>query len=110
MGNRVKFAQTSFKVGDLVKVHIKVVEEEKKVGKTKRGEKIEKKERTQIFEGMVIAIRGREENKNFIVRRIGAAKVAIERIFPLSSPWLEKIEVKKPGQVRRAKLYYLRNN
>jgi len=56
----------------------------------------------------VIAIRGREENKMFTVRRIGTGGIGIERIFPLSSPWITKIEVKKKGDVRRAKLSYLR--
>jgi len=60
------------------------------------------------FQGVVIAIRGRGENKTFTVRRIGAAGVGIEKIFPLSSPLLTKIEIKKKGDVRRAKLYYLR--
>jgi hypothetical protein len=56
----------------------------------------------------VIAIRGREENKSFTVRRIAAGSVGVERIWPLSSPWIQQIEVAKTGKVRRSKLYYLR--
>lgn len=95
MANQAKLGETTFSVGDQVKVHQKIIEG--------------KKERTTVFEGIVIAIRGRGENKSFTVRRIGTANVGIERIWPLFSPWLEKIEVKKKGQVRRAKLYYLRD-
>lgn len=94
MANRVKLGETVFSVGDRVKVHSKIREDEK--------------ERTVIFDGVVIAIRGREENKSFIVRRVGAGKIGIERIFPLYSPSLVKIEVKQKGKSRRAKLYYLR--
>ena len=65
-------------------------------------------ERTQIFEGIVIAIKGSAENTMFTVRKIGVGAIGIERIFPLVSPWIKKIDVKKHGQVRRAKLYYLR--
>ena len=94
MANQAKFGETTFSVGDQVKVHQKIIEG--------------KKERTTVFEGIVISIRGRGENKSFTVRRIGAANIGIERIWPLSSPWLKKVEVKKEGQARRAKLYYLR--
>ncbi len=95
MANQAKFGETTFSVGDQIKVHQKIIEG--------------KKERTTVFEGIVIGIRGRGENKSFTVRRIGVANVGIERIWPISSPWLQKIEVKKKGQVRRAKLYYLRD-
>ncbi len=83
-------------VGDSVLVHSKVVE----------GEKV----RVQIFEGILIRIRGREENKTFTVRKIGAAGVGVERTWPLGSRSLVKVEVKKrAGKIRRSKLYYLRN-
>jgi large subunit ribosomal protein L19 len=67
-------------------------------------------DRTTVFEGIVIAIKNRGENKTFTVRRIGEQKIGIERIFPLSLPSLEKIDVLKKGTagVRRAKLYYIR--
>lgn len=98
----------TFGVGDTVRVHYKLIEKEKVSGKTKREVHEETHERTQAFEGIVLAIRGSGSNAMFTVRRIGTAAVAIERIFPLMSPWIKKLEVKKQGSVRRAKLYYLR--
>jgi large subunit ribosomal protein L19 len=81
-------------VGDKINVYHKVKEADK--------------ERTQIFKGIVIAIKGKGTGKTFTVRRIASAAVGVERIWPVISPWLEKIEVEKRGSVRRAKLYYLR--
>lgn len=95
-------------VGDTVRVHYKLIEKEKVAGKTKREVHEETHERTQAFEGIVISIKGSGINTMFMVRRIGTASVGIERIFPLFSPWIRNLEVKKLGQVRRAKLYYLR--
>src|SRR3989344_4762444 len=83
-----------FKVGDLVKV-------------TTRDPK-ENKVHATPFEGIVISFRGTGDNKTFTVRRIGAMKVAIERIFPLKSPAIENIKVIKSNSVSQAKLYYLR--
>lgn len=100
--------EATIHVGDTVRVHYKLIEHEKVAGKAKREVKEETHERTQVFEGIVIAIKGVAENTMFVVRKIGAAAVGIERIFPLSSPWIRKIEVKKRGQARRAKLYFLR--
>ncbi len=97
-----------FHIGDTIRVHYKLIEHEKVAGKTKREVKEETRERTQVFEGIVIAIRGSGINCMFTVRRMGAGAVGIERIFPLMSPWIRKMEVKKHGDVRRAKLYYLR--
>ncbi|MGB9911120.1 MAG: 50S ribosomal protein L19 [Microgenomates group bacterium] len=94
MANQAKFKDTTFKVGDTVIVSQKIIEG----GKT----------RIQNFEGIVIAIRGRGENKTFTVRKIATGGIGVERIWPLNSPWIEKIKVKKQGKVRRAKLYYLR--
>ncbi|GAC1412954.1 MAG: 50S ribosomal protein L19 [Candidatus Doudnabacteria bacterium] len=83
-----------FKVGDTVKVHQKI----------KEGEK----ERLQIFEGLVIARKGGTgTNATFIVRKI-ASGVGVERIYPLHSPNIAKLEVVKGGDVSRAKLYYVR--
>jgi large subunit ribosomal protein L19 len=90
----VTVKDTNIHVGDLVRVHVRVVEGDK--------------ERVQLFEGMVLGIRGRGDNKSFTVRKIAAGGIGVERIFPVISPWISKIEVKKPGFVRRAKLYYVR--
>jgi large subunit ribosomal protein L19 len=89
--------ELSFAVGDRVKV----------VQSIKEGGK----ERQQIFEGIVIGIKGREEKRTFTVRRIGAQQVGIERIFSLSSPALKDVKVVRKGGrgVRRAKLYYTRD-
>lgn len=82
-----------FRAGDSVKVHVRI----------KEGEK----ERIQIYEGTVIARRGRAGSKSFIVRKISHG-VGVERIFLDSSPKIAKIEVVQEGRVRRSKLYYLR--
>lgn len=96
-------------VGDTVRVHYKLIEKEKVSGKTKREVKEETRERIQVFEGIVIAIKGSGNNVMFTVRKIGAGAIGMERIFPLVSPWIRKMEIKKHGMVRRAKLYYLRD-
>ena len=83
----------NFNVGDTVRVHTKVVEGDK--------------ERVQIFAGIVIGRRGRGLNEMFTVRRISYGE-GVERIFPVNSPRVEKIEVERHGNVRRAKLTYLR--
>jgi len=82
-----------FAVGDSVKVHTKVVEGDK--------------ERVQIFAGIVIGRRGHGLNSTFTVRRISYGE-GVERIFPVHSPRVEKVEVERKGSVRRAKLTYLR--
>src|SRR2546422_6451418 len=82
-----------FNVGDTVRVHTKVVEGEK--------------ERIQIFAGVVMGRRGRGLNETFTVRRISYGE-GVERIFPVHSPRIEKVEVERKGEVRRAKLTYLR--
>lgn len=81
-------------VGDLVKVHVRI----------KEGEKF----RIQVFEGTVIAKKHGGINETFTVRRV-AHGVGIERVFPLHSPTVEKVELVRNGKVRRAKLYYLRD-
>jgi len=83
----------AFDVGDLVDVHCKIVEGDK--------------ERIQVFSGTVISRKGTGINTTFIVRRI-VNNEGVERIFPLHSPKIEKLEVKRKSKVRRAKLYYLR--
>lgn len=82
-----------FAVGDSVRVHTKVVEGDK--------------ERIQIFSGVVIGRRGRGLNSTFTVRRISYGE-GVERVFPVHSPRVEKVEVERQGSVRRAKLTYLR--
>ncbi len=109
MANQAKIGETIFHVGDTVGVHYKLIEKEKVSGKAKKEVKEETRERFQIFEGIVLSIRGSGENKTFTVRRISVGAIGVERIFPLNSPWIKKITVKKKGQVRRAKLYYLRD-
>jgi large subunit ribosomal protein L19 len=83
-----------FAVGDSVKVHTKVVEGDK--------------ERIQIFAGVVIGKRGTGLNETFTVRRISHGE-GVERVFPLHSPRVDKVEVERHGAVRRAKLTYLRH-
>ncbi|MCP2519283.1 50S ribosomal protein L19 [SCandidatus Aminicenantes bacterium Aminicenantia_JdfR_composite] len=84
---------TPFNVGDTIRVHLKV----------KEGDK----ERIQVFEGVVIAKRGSGTRATFTVRKISFG-IGVERIFPLHSKSIEKIEVVRRAKVRRAKLYYLR--
>ena len=92
-----------FRIGDTVDVHVSIVETVE-VG---RG-KTEEKERIQVFNGTVIARQGTSNRETFKVRRIVAGE-GVERTFPLHSPKIRKIEVKRMGRVRRAKLYYLRD-
>jgi large subunit ribosomal protein L19 len=108
MANRAFHDKTEFHVGDTIQVHYKIIEKETKAGKTKKGTVVEVKERIQPFEGVVIAINGIAENKSLTVRRLGANNNGMERVFPLVSPWIKKITVKRRGSVRRSKLYYLR--
>lgn len=84
---------TKFKVGDGVRVHTKV----------KEGDK----ERIQIFSGIVIGRKGRGINETFTVRRISYGE-GVERVFPIHSPRIAKVEVEKEGKARRAKLNFLR--
>ena len=84
----------AFNVGDTVKVHVRITEGDKS--------------RIQVFEGTVIAKKHGGINETFTVRRV-AHGCGIERVFPVHSPVVEKVEVVRAGKVRRAKLYYLRN-
>lgn len=88
--------EMTFSPGDKIRIHQKITE----------GDKT----RLQAFEGVVLSIRGRGENKTFTVRKM-VGNVAVERIWPVGSPMIEKIEVKAhpKKRVRRAKLYYLRH-
>jgi large subunit ribosomal protein L19 len=90
---QMRSAVESFKPGDTINVHVRVVEGDK--------------ERIQQFQGVVISRRGDGLRETFTVRKVSNG-VGVERIFPLHSPRIAKIEISKPGRVRRAKLYYLR--
>ncbi len=90
---QLKTVVPDFKVGDTVDVHVRIVEGDK--------------QRIQIFTGTVIARKGTSNREAFTVRRIVASE-GVERVFPLHSPWIEDIKVRRHGKVRRAKLYYLR--
>jgi large subunit ribosomal protein L19 len=83
-----------FNPGDTVRVHVRVVEGEK--------------ERTQVFEGVVISIRGGGNSRTFTVRKVSGG-VGVERVFPYNSPMIRSVEVNRKGHVRRSKLYYLRD-
>ncbi len=83
-----------FEIGDSVKVHVKI----------KEGDK----ERVQVYAGLVIARDGGSSTETFTVRRVTHG-VGVERVFPVHSPFLEKIEIERSAHVRRAKLYYQRN-
>jgi large subunit ribosomal protein L19 len=83
-----------FRPGDTVKVHVRVVEGNR--------------ERVQVFEGVVIARDGGGLNETFTVRKISFG-VGVERVFPVHAPIISKLEVTRRGDVRRAKLYYLRD-
>jgi large subunit ribosomal protein L19 len=83
-----------FRAGDTLRVAVRI----------KEGDK----ERIQNYEGVCIALRGQGTGRTFMVRKLGANSVGVERIFPLYSDSIEKIEVLRRGRVRRAKLFYLR--
>ena len=91
---QVKADVTEFNIGDTIRIYVKIIE-----GET---------ERIQQFQGTVIARRGSGIEETFTVRRVQAGQ-GVERVFPVNSPRIDKIEVVRRGQVRRAKLYYLRD-
>ena len=92
--DQMKAELDSFKVGDTVKVHFKIVEG--------------KNERIQIYEGLVIAMKNSGIGKTFTVRK-NSYGVGVERVFPIHSPRIARVELVRPGKVRRAKLYYIRD-
>jgi large subunit ribosomal protein L19 len=92
--SQMKETLDNFKVGDTVKVHFKIVEG--------------KNERIQIYEGLVIAMKNSRVGKTFTVRK-NSYGVGVERVFPIHSPRISKVELVRPGRVRRAKLYYIRD-
>jgi large subunit ribosomal protein L19 len=92
--DQMKAELDKFKVGDTVKVHFKIVEG--------------KNERIQIYEGLVIAMKNSGVRKTFTVRK-NSYGVGVERVFPIHSPRIARVELVRPGKVRRAKLYYIRD-
>jgi large subunit ribosomal protein L19 len=95
----IKFVHqdTEFHIGDTVKVNYKIKEKDK--------------ERLQAFDGVILAISGRGENKNFLVAKNASDGVRVERIFPINSPWIDSIKkMRSPKRtLHRAKLYFLRD-
>ena len=91
--DQIVAGRKQFRAGDTIKVHYRIVEG--------------KNERIQIYEGIVIAFRHGGTRETFTVRKISFG-VGVERVFPLHSPRIERIEIVRQGRVRRAKLYYLR--
>ncbi len=81
--------------GDTVKVHVRIIEGDK--------------ERVQVFQGVVIRVRGGGNDHNFTVRRIATHSIGVERTFLFNSPRIDKIEIMRRARVRRAQLYYLRD-
>lgn len=90
----LKEEKPEIKIGDVVRVHVKIVEGSR--------------ERIQVFEGTVIAMKGSGVSETFTVRRVSYG-VGIERVFPVNSPNVAKVELVRHGRVRRSKLYYLRD-
>ncbi|HIU36146.1 MAG TPA: 50S ribosomal protein L19 [Candidatus Fimenecus excrementigallinarum] len=90
----VKEDRPHIKVGDVVKVHVKIREGDR--------------ERIQVFEGTIIAVKGSGVSETFTVRRVSYG-VGVERVFPVNSPNVAKVELVRSGKVRRSKLYYLRD-
>ncbi|MFZ5437448.1 MAG: 50S ribosomal protein L19 [Patescibacteria group bacterium] len=94
MAQHLEYNDQTISVGDTVRVHQEIKEGNKK--------------RIQIFEGIVIVIKNEKNGKSFTVRKIGANAIGVEKIFPVLLPSIKKIEIKRQGDVRRSKLYYLR--
>ncbi|WP_045211950.1 50S ribosomal protein L19 [Desulfonatronovibrio magnus] len=82
-----------FKAGDTVKVHVRIIEGEK--------------ERVQVFQGIVLRVKRGATNSTFVVRKISDG-IGVERVFPLNSPYLERVEVLSEGKVRQGRIFYLR--
>jgi large subunit ribosomal protein L19 len=96
MAIKTTYQDTEIKVGDTIKVNYKIKEKDK--------------ERIQAFDGLVLAIKGRQAGKTILVRKDSADGIKVERIFPLNSPWIDSIKkLRSPkSKIHRAKLYHLR--
>ena len=92
--SQMKSEVDKFKIGDTVKVHFRIIEG--------------KNERIKVYEGLIIAFKNSRVGRTFMVRK-NSYGVGVERVFPLHSPRIAKVEVVRPGKVRRAKLYYIRD-
>ena len=90
----IRLDMPDFKAGDTVKVHYRIIEGEK--------------ERIQVFQGAVLRRRRGTTNASFTVRKISEG-VGVERVFPMNSPYIDRVEVVSEGKVRRSRIYYLRN-
>jgi len=97
MAFKFTLSDTDFNIGDTIRVNYKIKQKDK--------------ERIQAFDGMIIAIKGREENRTFTVQKVASDGIRVERIFTLLSPWIESIKkIKAPkSKIRRSKLYFLRD-
>ena len=95
MAQYFDYNETAIGVGDTVRIHQEIAE----------GNKT----RIQVYEGIVIAIKNRGVNKSFTVRKVASNGIGVEKILPVNLPSIKKIELKRHGQVRRSKLYYLRD-
>lgn len=95
MANRLVYKDHTFTVGDTIRVTQKIQEDQKT--------------RLQTFEGVLMAVRGAAANRSFRVRKISHMGIGVERIWPVHSPMIDSIKLKKHGHARRAKLYYLRS-
>lgn len=95
MAQYLEYKDKTISVGDTIRVHQEISEGDKK--------------RIQIFEGIVIAIKNAGTGKSLTVRKIGSNSIGVEKIFPVLLPSIKKIEIKRQGEVRRSKLYYLRD-
>lgn len=95
MARSVTIQDTLVNVGDSVKIHYAVQDKDKK--------------KNQIFEGIVLSVRGRDTNKMFTVRKLTRSNIAVERIFPVISPFIEKIEVTKTSRNTKANIEYIRS-
>lgn len=95
MSQYFTYQDQTIAIGDTVRISQEIQEGEKK--------------RVQAYEGLVIAIKGRDNGKTFTVRKIATNSIGVEKIFPVALPSIQKIEVKRKGEVKRAKLYFLRD-
>ena len=93
-GEQMRLDMPAFRPGDTVKVHLRIIEGEK--------------ERIQVFQGAVLRLRKGGVNSTFTVRKVSDG-VGVERVFPMHSPFIERVEVVSQGKVRRSRLYYLRS-